>query len=138
MRSKRRELRGQFVDVIENGCAHDLRSEAIAEQLLDIAFPEKSITRQQAMVGALARVMCMDAALNGGRLAKLAMGVLQTGTAPEEICAIYDSENPKSLWRQDWRGKNGQPPGEKDIRETLALFLKKLKPPADALVIEYK
>lgn len=135
MRSKRRELRGRFLEVIGTTTT---TMEEKADILLDLAFPEKSLTKQQAMVGALARAMCMDAALNGGRLAKLAMGVLQTGTAPEEVCAIYDSENPKSPWRQDWRGTKGQPPSEKDIRETLALLRRKLKPPSDAQIIEYK
>ena len=72
------------------------------------------------MVGALAKVMNGNSRLMGARLGRFASAMLKEGATPEKVLEMYAA--PSSWWyRFHWKGKEkGQPPGEKDIRQTWA------------------
>jgi DNA-binding Lrp family transcriptional regulator len=77
----------------------------------------KKLTPQQSMVGALAKAMNGNSRLMGARLGRLASTLLKEGATPEKVLEMYGA--PSSWWyRYHWKGEKGQPPGERDIRQT--------------------
>ncbi len=107
-------LQRQFSEALAR---QGIENPTLVQALLDAARPERVPSQQQAMVGALADAMRMDAALNGTRLARLAADLLRAGYEPGQVARAYG----RGGWwyREDWRGKRGDAPGEQGIRETL-------------------
>lgn len=90
--------------------------------------PPKTLTPQQAMVKALAEVMGIDDILNGARLAALASQLFKRGGTPELVQSRYGRGG--WYYSADWRGKRGELPNEKAIRETWGRWTTEAERPA--------
>src|SRR3990167_5236609 len=68
----------------------------------------RKLTPQQEMVGKLAEVLRLDAAISGARLGKFASVLLKNGYTPADVEQVYGADG--AWWERDWRGKQKQPP----------------------------
>jgi len=109
----RERLRTKFLTILQQD---NLTTEARADLLLEVARPEVTLTAQQAMVSALAQVMDIDSMLNGARLATLGSLLFKRGGTPELVRSKYGRGG--WYYSTDWRGKRGELPNEKSVRET--------------------
>jgi len=96
---------------------HQVSDEQLIDDLLNILMPERVLTDQQQMIGALCQVMHWASELNGGRVAPLASKLLQMGVRPETILSEYGPSG--GYWEHDWRGRQGEVPNERAISETI-------------------
>ena len=106
-------LKTKFIEILTQ---ENLTIEARADLLIDAARPVLSLTAQQEMVRVLAEVMLVDASLNGARLARLAADLGKQGATPQLLRSRYGRGG--WFYRTDWRGKRGEFPNEKALRET--------------------
>lgn len=114
--------------------AHGVENASVvAGKILDALYPDRSPTLQQAMVGALAEVMRLDAALNGPRLAPLAALLLRQGYSADDVRRAYGPGG--GYWQGDWRGKRGELPGERSIRETILTLTRQAEPVATYRIV---
>lgn len=95
-------------------------SEAV-EGILSILHPDRDLSLQQQMVGALCEVMGLDSALNGERVARLATALLRADEryTPDLIRREYGEGG--GYYEHHWKGQRGDRPGEQEIRATILL-----------------
>ena len=116
----RERMRNHFSIILTEAFGKEPKAEVL-DKLMDIAKPERKLTDQQAMIGALSEVMEMQSSLNGSRLAAFAANLLRNGGTSEEVRAYYGKMLNGQVWqwyKHDWRGKKGDKPNERGIRET--------------------
>ena len=89
--------------------------------------PSKPLTEQQQWVGAVCEVTGWTAALMAGRAGKLVKALKFAGGSSAELLEHYGQVDHGAAWwwyRDDWRGKRGQRPGDNGIRETWGMWNK--------------
>lgn len=89
------------------------------------AAEAKTVTPQQAWVGAVCNVTGWNVGLMAGRAGKLVKALRAAGGTVAELLEHYGQEDVGSVWwfyRDDWRGKRGQRPDDGAIRATWGLW----------------
>lgn len=76
-------------------------------------------TPQQLMIETLCSVMTLEVSLNASRVARFAKQLLDLSITPEQIESGYGQQS--RYYLVDWRGRKGQAPTERIIKETLKL-----------------
>jgi hypothetical protein len=83
------------------------------------AKPPRKTSAQQEMIEALCSVMVLNVNSNASRVSRFAKELTELTITPAQIILSYGEGS--GYYKVDWRGKKGQPPTEKVIRETLQL-----------------
>lgn len=93
--------------------------EEATEELMRILWPDRDLSVQQEMVGALCSVMGLDSSLNGERVAKLATALLRADERYTPDLVLREYGEGGGYYENYWKGQRGERPGEQEIRATI-------------------